>query len=201
MNDPLTYLRQTAATLGDDVATLTERVLTYPGFTTCTGSIQNRHHYGEGGLLRHTAEVAQLCMLNHGEVVRDDWVQPGQLSKRALWLAAVTHDWAKVHDYSPHRKVVAAYGDTVAYGNTTWEKTPHHRLIHHVSRSAILWSQAVAETNLCRDIEEEVTHAILAHHGTHGSAMMPKTRVAWMLHLCDQISARMDDADRVDLRS
>ncbi len=185
---PETYLssiRAIAASCGDDIATMTERVLTYPGFMTWSGSVDNRHHYGAGGLLKHTYEVVALCMsaAPHGQF----WGH--QIDERVLFMAAVAHDRGKVLDYSG--------------GNTLpWVKTSHHRLIHHVTRGALLWAQDVAATGLCRDIEDDVTHCILSHHGSpeYGSPIRPKTREAWILHLSDQMSARMDDCDRVDLR-
>jgi 23S rRNA maturation-related 3'-5' exoribonuclease YhaM len=59
----------------------------------------------------------------------------------------------------------------------------------------------VAETGLFKDIEDEVLHAILAHHGFQefGSPVQPNSKVAWLLHLCDSISARMDDVDKMDI--
>lgn len=194
----ITYLRDGAAAISLDAISLTERVLAYPGFTSHSGSVDNRHHYGEGGLLRHTAEVAQLCMAN--ATLGADWGH--RVDMRVLWLAAVAHDAGKLFDYEPRQHVVASRGSDVEYGPTSWHKTTHHRLVHHVARSAILWSAAVAETGLCRDIEEQVLHCILSHHGSpaFGSPITPKTREAWILHLADMLSARMDDCDRVDLR-
>lgn len=193
----ITYLRDGAAALGLDVVSLTERVLAYPGFTSHSGSVDNRHHYGEGGLVRHTAEVARLCMVN-AELGRE-WGHT--IDMRVLWMAAVQHDLGKVHDYEPKRSHLFDSADRNP-PETVWIKTTHHRLVHHVTRSSILWSAAVAETGLCRDIEEQVLHCILSHHGspTFGSPITPKTREAWLLHLADMISARMDDCDRVDLR-
>jgi 3'-5' exoribonuclease len=82
-----------------------------------------------------------------------------------------------------------------------WVGTNHKRLVHHISRSAIEWSKAVETTNSCRDIEESVLHAILAHHGRreYGSPVAPNSRLAWILHLSDQMSARMNDCDTNDM--
>ncbi len=184
----LASLRYTAAELGADVATLAERVLTYPGFTTWTGSIENRHHYGEGGLLKHTYEVIQLCEVNRKEIER---ITRHKLDARVLFLAALTHDWGKTKDYAPFPPWRT---------NVDWQATPHHRRIHHITRSALLWAQAVAETGLCRDIVDEVTHCILAHHGSpaRGSPVLPQTREAWVLHAADMTSCWMDACGRVE---
>jgi len=51
------------------------------------------------------------------------------------------------------------------------------------------------------ELHDKVLHAILAHHGCReaGSPVAPKTREAWLVHFCDGISARMDDADTWDI--
>ena len=50
-------------------------------------------------------------------------------------------------------------------------------------------------------IQEDVLHVILSHHGNRlaGSPVAPKTREAWIIHLCDGISARLYDADTWDV--
>lgn len=74
--------------------------------------------------------------------------------------------------------------------------------IHHISRSALIWSHAVVEHPEFSDkYHDVVLHNILSHHGSRewGSPVAPKTQAAWLLHLCDGISARMNDCDRLDL--
>jgi 3'-5' exoribonuclease len=82
-----------------------------------------------------------------------------------------------------------------------WSGTEHKRTIHHISRSALVWNSAVATHSLkYGKYTDSVTHNILSHHGQRewGSPVMPKTKAAWLLHLCDGISARMNDADKWD---
>jgi 23S rRNA maturation-related 3'-5' exoribonuclease YhaM len=45
---------------------------------------------------------------------------------------------------------------------------------------------------------DEVTHAILSHHGQRewGSPVRPATKLAWILHTCDMMSARVNDCDK-----
>lgn len=177
-----------AAERGKDVAIMAEKVLSYPSFAECSGSAKpEQHHYGTGGLQYHTYEVVGLCMLNARYF--------GDGPPIALFLAALFHDVGKTHDY---RLVDGPAG----YLRTkVWEAALHKRNIHHISRSAIIWSKAVAETGLFKDIEDEVLHAILAHHGLRefGSPVAPNSKIAWLLHLCDSISARMDDVGRWDV--
>lgn len=138
------------------------------------------HHYGKGGLVQHTREVIDLCFLNKEYYNCSD----SSLNNKSIFLAALFHDSGKMWDYTP-----------LKHDHIDWESNDHKKRIHHISRSALNFSKAVAETNSCQDIEEDVLHAILAHHGQRewGSPVLPATRLAWLLHLCDGISARFDD--------
>lgn len=183
--DLLNDLRKTATQL--DLTVISEEVLGLPEFPLWSGSAANKHHYGKGGLLRHTHEVVTLCMRQQAFFAE---MGNRSIPIKPLFLAALFHDVAKTRDYRP---LDSEYRE--------WEKAPHAREIHHIAGSAIHWAKAVENTGLCRQIDDEVTHAILAHHGRRewGSPVAPHTKVAWLLHLCDAISARMDDCDRVDM--
>lgn len=155
-------------------------------FSTWSGSSKpNLHHYGKGGLLKHTTEVVELCLLNndflHG-------LKKGTDDKE-LFLAAFFHDVGKLWDYEPTNLEM-----------TEWQGTVHKRRIHHISRSALIWN--FISYNLALDVElsDNVLHAILAHHGQRswGSPVAPATTTAWVLHLCDGISARSEDCERIE---
>lgn len=154
-------------------------VLDSDSFARCTGSLDNKHHFGNGGLQYHTWDVLRLCnqqMANYPEKT---------INKQVLFLAALYHDVGKIWDYQEYNG---------------WHGTDHKRKIHHISRSAIEWNKAAKEN--CEEcLVDEVTHCILAHHGQRewGSPVAPKTREAWILHISDQMSARVDDCDRIDL--
>jgi 23S rRNA maturation-related 3'-5' exoribonuclease YhaM len=65
-----------------------------------------------------------------------------------------------------------------------------------------MWTQASEKYPIIYDkYHERVCHAILAHHGTRewGSPIAPLSRVAWLVHLCDNLSARMYDAETLDI--
>ena len=107
------------------------------------------------------------------------------LSPRIIFLAALWHDYGKVWDYEP-----------TADGG--WKNTSHKYRIHHIQRSAFEFQRAVITQN--RDVDwlstvdqDEIVHAILAHHcePEWGSAVRPQTKLAWILHTCDQMSARV----------
>lgn len=195
----LSSLRAIAATL--DASKIAEYVLGNPQFALWTGSLDNKHHYGQGGLLRHTHEVVKLCLST-----RQFFAGLYDIPEKELFLAALFHDIGKIYDYEPADATALARVEVwkeQGYDDVNfliWRSASHKRMIHHISASAIFWSKSVERTNTCRDIENNVTHAILAHHGARawGSPVAPKSRVAWLLHLCDNISARLNDCDRTD---
>jgi 23S rRNA maturation-related 3'-5' exoribonuclease YhaM len=85
------------------------------------------------------------------------------------------------------------YSRVGTYCGDHFSEDLHKKRIHHITRSALIWGE-IAKDNRYKDIDE-VLHAILAHHGNKefGSPVSPQTKLAWMLHLCDGISARMND--------
>ncbi len=188
--ESLWYLAGEAGRL--DVKDICEPVLGDSRFILWSGSSRpDQHHYGKGGLIRHVAQVAELCRINNEAMGRP-------VNERLLFLAALFHDVGKMWDYEP-------VDDT--YNN--WQGTTHKRRIHHISRSWAMWRDCVSG---CRqrlvqqrgpisatDVDE-VGHAILSHHLQRewGSPVAPNTKLAWMIHLCDQLSARMDDVGTFD---
>lgn len=172
------YLRSLANQFGSSVRRLANEVLDCPAFLACSGSsTPGRHHYGDGGLLTHTAEVVRIsqAMLAAlpGVSYGDD---------RFLFLAAVFHDWAKTREYTKNEA-----GE--------WVNTPFRHDIGHVVGSAMMWDLVAREHNFPDDRRLLVTHLILAHHGRRewGSPVEPNHRLAWVLHLADMTSARWCD--------
>jgi 3'-5' exoribonuclease len=163
-----------------------ELIYRYPQFEFWSGSHQEcYHHYGKGGLVRHTLEVVELGL--HTIPTLD---LCGKVDSIEYFLAALFHDTGKMFDYTTDDKFKA------------FESAPHKRYIHHISRSALIWHDVASKFSEINDrYHDSVLHAILAHHGLreYGSPVAPKTRVAWLLHLCDGISARMDDAETLDV--
>lgn len=147
------------------------------------------HHYGKYGLLLHTWEVCSLVIQN-GRFFNSNRTDSVNISE--LFISALYHDYGKVWDYSINPI-------TKEYETNT--ETKHRRMVHHISRSAIEWEKIAARLNADEKFTHRVTHNILSHHGRRewGSPVAPLTREAWILHLCDSLSARADDCDRVDL--
>lgn len=182
------------AIFGDDHGwnKLVDFVLENKEFQICSGSGNKKHHhYGDGGLIKHTYEVAALCLQNATfffELDRLEGKKKLGVNTKVLLMAALYHDFGKIYDY-----IWVKGGD--------WVGTAHKRNIHHVSRSAIVWEKQASGFVLPKGFVDEVTHCILAHHGNreHGSPVAPDSREAWLLHLCDSMSARMDDCGRIDI--
>jgi len=161
------------------VSDIAKVVLENDKFSYWTGSGDaTKHHYGKFGLVTHTREVVDLCLKNT-EYFQDQYA----IDKQKLYLAALFHDIGKVYDY-----------ELIIKDPACWRKSTHARQTHHITRSALIWNEAKNKYNF-PDVEDEVLHAILSHHGRreYGSPVSPNTRLAWTLHLCDSISARLND--------
>lgn len=191
MRDPnlvLKNLKDRVLLLGDNVVFVCNFLLNDPKLPLWSGSsLSYQHHYGKGGLINHLYEVVELCFLNRSLFL--DY----QIDENELFMAALFHDAGKLYDYEP-----------MDFTHEKWTSTNHKRYIHHISRSATMWTQAVCALNnpeFYDKYHEKVLHAILAHHGSRdkGSPVAPKSRVAWLVHLCDGISARMYDAESWDI--
>ena len=200
----LTAIRGAAKDVNVPMA-LVDYVLNKPEFALWSGSSKpGQHHYGTGGLLRHTQEVLAYSLVNAG-IAR---MFGKEVDGLVLFLAALYHDVGKIWDYIPVKSSGNGKYDEdyeIPIGeiesSTTWMGGPHKREIHHISRSAIEFSKAVALTGEGKDIEDKVLHCILSHHGTRewGSPVAPKSREAWLLFLCDGISARTTDCETSDM--
>src|SRR5579862_7566392 len=173
---------------GPEVEEISKVVLENPKFADWWGGLKGQHHDFSGGLAKHTTEVVELCF-NSVKTLKLEGVD-----KKELFLSALFHDAGKMYDY----QVKSVYAD-----GPDMMAAPHKRLIHHISRSGLIWSHAVTAYGgeFCDKYHDLVLHNILSHHGHRewGSPVAPKTKAAWLLHLCDGISARMNDCDRLDL--
>jgi len=180
--DRLAALRRAAETLG--CVDLASKVLDDVRFPKWSGSHHKlAHHYGEGGLLTHTFEVVTLS-LNTAQLYSDIH----KIDTKQLFLSALYHDYGKLWDYD-----LSEDGD--------WVTQNHRRKIHHISRSNVEWVRWAAAMGADEELIDAVSHNILSHHGSRecGSPIAPYTREAWILHLSDCMSARVDDCDRIDL--
>ncbi len=197
MNSYIEKLTEQAKTLGDDVYKVSKGILEDERFPLWSGSSKpNQHHYGKGGLVKHTSEVVDLCFM-----VKSFYDHTYEIDSKELFLSAFFHDVGKMYDYKLVKCGLMGdiFGEPIY---STWESTSHKRLIHHISRSGIMWAEnAKLNDDIYKKYFDKVLHAILAHHTFReaGSPVAPKSRVAWMVTLCDNLSARVNDADTWDI--
>jgi 3'-5' exoribonuclease len=171
-------IRFIATKYGRDVINLTEYILTMPEFEVWSGGGKmEHHHYGKHGLLVHTNEVIELCFSN----VRTLHLTVDEIE---LFLSALYHDVGKIYDYEPTNTEM-----------TEWKYTPHKTTVHHVTRSVLMWQAACIKFDIPNNyLVDAVVHNILSHHGEKqwGSPVAPSTVAAWILHLSDSTSARVN---------
>lgn len=182
--DRLEYLKERARYY--KLVGVCQPVLDDPRFVVWSGSSKPfQHHYGRGGLVTHISEVVKLML-------QINMTMDYQLFDKHLFLAGLFHDVGKMWDYEPL--------DSTDYKE--WRGTAHKRHIHHITRSGLVWMES-AKKDMPTETQDDVLHAILAHHGRReaGSPVYPATKLAWILHFCDGISARMNDADKCDYLS
>lgn len=182
-SDDIKFLKELAHSIDPKLLNIACDVIDDHRFQHSTGSLDNKHHYGKHGLLRHTTEVVKLCFSTLEALGIKD-VDPVE-----LYLSALFHDVGKIMDYIPKDETMVE-----------WEGTKHKRMIHHISGSAVIWTRTVIKYPHYSKYHDSVLHAILAHHGQRewGSPVAPYTKVAWLVHLCDGLSARMNDCDKID---
>lgn len=161
---------------------IADTLLNNAEFKIWPGSI-DKHHAHMGGLAEHTWEVWNLSvdtLFRLGLTTQVDVVE--------LYFAVLFHDAGKIYDYEQEFPLI-------------WKKSNHCRNIHHISRSGLIWHDAVAPyPEIHAKYHDKVLHAILAHHGQRawGSPVAPKSQVAWLVHLNDNLSARMNDWHLID---
>lgn len=159
-----------------------------PAFLVGVGSA-SKHHSELCGLLTHTLEVAKLVVKMYEGL--DKPVDPVAV------LAALWHDVAKAHDY---RSTVGTDG------KITNHYTDHADMTRHVVKSWEMFrkswhrlhgKEAFTESSAYH-MMEDVSHAILAHHGRleWGSPVNPHTEAAWVVHLADMTSANVNGRRR-----
>lgn len=188
MNKSVEELKRMTYDFDEWVGEIAEPLFEDERFHNWPASINGKHHYWNGGLANHTLEVVKLCM----NVYDTLGYKLSTFGKDELFLAALFHDSGKMYDYKVMNPTEIM---------SAWEwgyNEPHHNQIGHITRSVLIW-ESYAYAVLDNDRIDNVTHAILSHHGRKewGSPVTPKTRLAYILHHCDSISARCEDCERI----
>jgi 3'-5' exoribonuclease len=137
-----------------------------------------RHHAYRGGLIEHTMEVAELCdkaclVLTH---LRRDFLVTG----------ALLHDIGKL--------------DEMEHGLSAGEFTECGTLVGHTVSGAMRIA-AVADglPNFPLNLKSGLVHMLLSHHGRidFGAARTPACAEAWVLHECDNMSAKSHEYQHI----
>lgn len=149
------------------------------------------HHYGNGGLARHTLEVVELTLRNATSMSGYYQQLSTTNSRIILFLSALFHDSGKLWDYKKDDILETILGGPV----DAWTYSQHNKEIHHLIRSTIYWSEVATKHNIPEETKAAVLHCIASHHGRRewGSPVSPQTPEAWILHLSDSMSARVNE--------
>ncbi len=133
------------------------------------------HHAYRGGLLEHTLGVVRLA-----SIVSD--IYKG-LDKNLLLAGAFFHDIGKIREYS--------YDFTIDY-------TDEGRLIGHIVIGIQIIDELLREVFIPAEQVMLLKHLVLSHHGETemGSVKLPMTKEAVVLHLIDDMDAKMSALER-----
>jgi 3'-5' exoribonuclease len=154
---------------------LARRVLQHPEIRTRLLTAfggKTIHHAYVGGLLEHTLSVCRL-------VLAVCTVHPG-LDKEILLVAALLHDLGKAWELS--------HGLAADY-------TDEGRLLGHIQITLeVLEPLLRKERELDPGLVLHLKHLIVSHHGEYefGSPRRPKTAEAFVLHLADNLDAKLN---------
>jgi 3'-5' exoribonuclease len=140
-------------------------------FKTHTAA-KHLHHSYMGGLLEHTLSVTQVCDFFCGHYKT--------LNRDLLITTAILHDIGKIYELSrlPNN-----------------DYTDDGQLLGHIVMGAeMLTAEAARIPCFPHDLLSLVKHSILAHHGEYefGSPKLPSTMEAFVLHMADNMDAKMD---------
>lgn len=141
-----------------------ERYFTYPAAVTV-------HHAYRAGIVYHSLSIATMA-----EKVADHYPF---LNRSYLLAGALMHDIGKIYEMNG----VLASGYTLE-GN----------LLGHISIGAELVEETGERIGTPREKLTVIVHIILAHHGQpdYGSPVVPKTAEAYVLHVLDDLDAKMN---------
>ncbi len=137
------------------------------------------HHNYLGGLLEHSLEVAEFCLL----MLK---LYPGKLNASLLLTGAILHDVGKIEEYD--------------LKSISFNLTDRGKLIGHIAIGLEkIRKKCESLERFPFDLQTELEHMILAHHGQKewGSPEVPKTFNAFALFYADLTSARLSQFEIV----
>jgi 3'-5' exoribonuclease len=152
-------------------------------FRRAPAAVQNHHAY-VGGLLEHTLSVLELALRIFGETDDANSHYP-RVSRDLVLVGIFLHDIAKT--------VELTYDTNFTY-------TSAGQLVGHIAQAAIWIDRKIGEVEqkvgkkFPEDLQNVLTHLVLAHHGTYefGSPRLPACAEAIVIHHLDNIDARLN---------
>ncbi len=128
------------------------------------------HHAYMGGLLEHTLSVMQVCLR-----LSDQYPD---LDRQVVLAGALFHDMGKIWELS---------------GGMVTDYTDEGRLLGHMELALEHLYPFMQKSGLEPELIRHLKHLILSHHGSYefGSARLPQTPEAMLLHYADNIDAKM----------
>lgn len=135
------------------------------------------HHAYLGGLLEHTVSVATLSALIAKHYP--------SLNRDLLIAGAILHDLGKIDEFT--------YDLSIDYSNSG-------RLLGHMILGLEILDEKVrAIAGFPPEQAMILKHLILSHHGEYefGAAKLPMTREAFVLHLADDMDAKVNNLTRI----
>lgn len=132
------------------------------------------HHAYVGGLLEHTLEMVRIA-----ETLVE--LHPEYTNREMVIAAILLHDIGKLDEYS--------------LNGMSFEQTVAGRLAGHLYLGARRVEAMIQEIpGFPEALAQELIHCILSHHGEleFGAVTTPKTLNAYIVHLADWVSARLN---------
>lgn len=144
-------------------------------FAQAPAALRNHHAY-HGGLLEH---CLSMCRLAVGVAKHYQAYYPGLVQLDLLVAGCILHDIGKCQELEFER--------ATAYSTTG-------KLVGHIPLGSQWVAQYAREANLPKELELELQHLVLAHHGKQefGSPVVPQTPEAHLLHFIDMMDSRMN---------
>ncbi len=154
----------------------------YETFKTAPAAKTYHHNYARG-LMEHTLNICRLA----DKVLQ---AYPGDIVDRDILIAGILcHDIGKVVEYENNMGQI--------------DITDSGKLIGHMVLGAQMAANAAAESGLDQNSTQKIIHIILAHHGQreYGAVVLPKTIEAFLVHMLDNIDAKMKRYEEVKKES
>ena len=160
----------------EDVSRIVNHIVEshYNEFISYPAAVRNHHEFGSG-LLYHTismCDLAELLSTYYSNVDRD-----------LLLAGVILHDIGKTSELS---------------GPIATKYTLEGKLVGHISIMVSEIRAAGEKLNIRSEIPLLLQHMILSHHGEkdYGSPVPPLTREAFLLHVIDDLDAKMIIIDK-----